>query len=291
MQLAFDSFGSSTNPALLLLTGLGAARRQWRDSFCSDLTEAGYFVVRADNRDAGESPSCDHLGSVSLRDVLRTLESGPPLQLPYTLADMADDTVRLLDRLGLESAHVCGASMGGTIALIAALEHGDRVQSITTVSCGAGPEAHKSTRRMALANALAKPAASESAWVERAVHVWRSIGTPGDPEDESYVRELARQEATRGPNRDGYTRQLAALLALQGSTRPLEALQVPVRIVVGDSDVIVTQGAAEHLADRLPRSELVTISGMGHDLPRRHLPTIARLVLEHVEHITTSPGT
>ena len=283
MNLAHDTFGSSADPALLLLTGLGASRRQWRESFCAELATAGVFVVRIDNRDAGESPSCDHLGRADLASILRALENGSPPRIPYTLADMANDAVALVDSLELSSFHLCGASMGGTIALMMALEQPDRVRSVTTVSCGAGPEARRSTRRMALANTLAKPAQGEPAWIERAVHVWRSIGTPGDAADEDHVRELARIEAARGPNPDGYSRQLAALLNVQASSGPLEEIDVPVQLIVGDRDIIVSRGAAEHLADRLPNSTLVQIEEMGHDLPRRHLPKIATLVLAHLK--------
>ena len=135
---------------------------------------------------------------------------------------------------------------------------------------------------MALANTLAKPARGEQAWVERAVRVWRSIGTPGDPADEAFVRDLAKLEARRGAGQERYARQLAALLALQRSTHSLADVIAPVLIIRGDQDVIVSRAAAEHLVETLPESRLVELSGMGHDLPRRYLPQIAGLVSGHM---------
>ena len=115
MQLTFDTFGSRSDPALLLLSGLGAARDQWRESFCGELARAGIFVVRVDNRDAGDSPSAGHLGTVSIGSVLSDLDSDRTPEVPYRVVDMAGDVERLLDHLDLDSAHLCGASMGARL--------------------------------------------------------------------------------------------------------------------------------------------------------------------------------
>jgi pimeloyl-ACP methyl ester carboxylesterase len=270
IELAYETFGERANPPLLLVMGLATQMIGWPDEFCRGLADRGLFVVRFDNRDIGLSTHLDDRGAP---DILRLL-GGDRSRVPYALADLADDTAGLLDALGLDSAHVVGASMGGMIAQLVALRHPARVRSLTSIMSTTGDPAVGTPAEAAMGVLLAPPATDRASAIERAVDAYRVIGSPGFEFDEQALRERAGLSYDRRYNPAGVARQLAAILTTPDRTADLGAVAVPTLVVHGAQDPLVDVSGGRATADAIPGAELVVVAGMGHDLPRDAWPRI-----------------
>ncbi len=271
IQLAYESFGSSDATPMLLVMGLGTQMIAWPDELCGDLADRGYHVVRYDNRDCGLSTHLRHVRAPSLRDVV--LRRAQP---PYTLTDMADDAVALMDGLGWADAHVVGASMGGFIAQTVALNHRRRVRSLTLMMTSTGSRRvgnpnlrlySRLTRRRAIAD--------RDAAVSLAVETYRIIGSGGYAFDEEYLADLAGRSYDRAHDPGGYLRQLSAVVAQPDRTTGLRRLDVPALVMHGLDDPLVSPSGGLALARSLRGSRFVGYPGMGHDLPRQLWPDFA----------------
>lgn len=271
IQLAYESFGSSDATPMLLVMGLGTQMIAWPDELCGDLADRGYHVVRYDNRDCGLSTHLRHVRAPSLRDVV--LRRAQP---PYTLTDMADDAVALMDGLGWADAHVVGASMGGFIAQTIALNHRRRVRSLTLMMTSTGSRRvgnpnlrlySRLTRRRAIAD--------RDAAVSLAVETYRIIGSGGYAFDEEYLADLAGRSYDRAHDPGGYLRQLSAVAAQPDRTTGLRRLDVPALVMHGLDDPLVSPSGGLALARSLRGSRFVGYPGMGHDLPRQLWPDFA----------------
>ncbi len=271
IQLAYESFGSSDATPMLLVMGLGTQMIAWPDELCGDLADRGYHVVRYDNRDCGLSTHLRHVRAPSLRDVV--LRRAQP---PYTLTDMADDAVALMDGLGWADAHVVGASMGGFIAQTIALNHRRRVRSLTLMMTSTGSRRvgnpnlrlySRLTRRRAIAD--------RDAAVSLAVETYRIIGSGGYAFDEEYLADLAGRSYDRAHDPGGYLRQLSAIMAQPDRTTGLRRLDVPALVMHGLDDPLVSPSGGLALARSLRGSRFVGYPGMGHDLPRQLWPDFA----------------
>ena len=271
IQLAYESFGSSDATPMLLVMGLGTQMIAWPDELCGDLADRGYHVVRYDNRDCGLSTHLRHVRAPSLRDVVLRR-----VQPPYTLTDMADDAVALMDGLGWADAHVVGASMGGFIAQTIALNHRRRVRSLTLMMTSTGSRRvgnpnlrlySRLTRRRAIAD--------RDAAVSLAVETYRIIGSGGYAFDEEYLADLAGRSYDRAHDPGGYLRQLSAIMAQPDRTTGLRRLDVPALVMHGLDDPLVSPSGGLALARSLRGSRFVGYPGMGHDLPRQLWPDFA----------------
>ncbi len=271
IQLAYESFGSSDATPMLMVMGLGTQMIAWPDELCGDLADRGYHVVRYDNRDCGLSTHLRHVRAPSLRDVV--LRRAQP---PYTLTDMADDAVALMDGLGWADAHVVGASMGGFIAQTVALNHRRRVRSLTLMMTSTGSRRvgnpnlrlySRLTRRRAIAD--------RDAAVSLAVETYRIIGSGGYAFDEEYLADLAGRSYDRAHDPGGYLRQLSAVVAQPDRTTGLRRLDVPALVMHGLDDPLVSPSGGLALARSLRGSRFVGYPGMGHDLPRQLWPDFA----------------
>src|SRR5215472_8470002 len=239
MQIEYETFGDPADPTLLLVMGLGGQMILWHEEFCEALAARGHHVVRFDNRDVGLSTKLDHAGLPDVMGALSAVAQGRPIDAPYRLRDMADDAAGLLDALDLESAHVVGASMGGMIAQTLAIEHPDRVLTLTSIMSTTGEPGLPQARPEAM-GALLTPAPTErAAAIEHGLRLWRTIGSPGFPFDEGEVRERAALAFDRGQSPAGVARQLVAILASGSRRAALASVRAPTLGIHGAADPLI----------------------------------------------------
>jgi pimeloyl-ACP methyl ester carboxylesterase len=270
LEIAYETFGEPDDTPVLLVMGLATQMVGWPDDFCRGLAERGLFVVRFDNRDTGLSTHLDDAGAPDIMTVL----GGDHSSVPYGLADLADDTVGLLDALGLGSAHVVGASMGGMIAQLVALRHPARVRSLTSIMSTTGDPAVGAPAEAAMAVLLAPPASDREGAVQRAVDTYRVIGSPGFEFDETGLRQRAGLSFDRAYDPAGVARQLAAILTTADRTPDLARITAPTLVIHGAHDALMNVSGGRATAAAIPDAELLVVDGMGHDLPREVWPEL-----------------
>jgi pimeloyl-ACP methyl ester carboxylesterase len=270
LEIAYETFGEPDDTPVLLVMGLATQMVGWPDDFCRGLAERGLFVVRFDNRDIGLSTHLDDAGAPDIMTVL----GGDHSSVPYGLADLADDTVGLLDALGLGSAHVVGASMGGMIAQLVALRHPARVRSLTSIMSTTGDPAVGAPAEAAMAVLLAPPASDREGAVQRAVDTYRVIGSLGFEFDETGLRERAGLSFDRAYDPAGVARQLAAILTTADRTPDLARITAPTLVIHGAHDALMNVSGGRATAAAIPDAELLVVDGMGHDLPREVWPEL-----------------
>ena len=256
--------GDSSGRPLLLIIGLADQLIHWDDALCADLAGRGLYVIRFDNRDSGLSTKCDG--------------SAPA----YSLDDMADDAIGLLDALGIAGAHLCGASMGGMIAQIAAIRYPSRVKSLTSIYSTTG---NRSLPRPDpdVMDLLLTPAPRErEGYVEYMVLFLRMTAGSGFAFDEAYAREISRRAYDRSFCPEGTARQLRAIAAQPDRRQALARLTLPTLVVQGTDDPLVSVEAGREMAETIPGAHLMLIPGMGHDLARGGAwPAIVEAVAAH----------
>ena len=285
IEIAYETFGEDRSRPLLLVMGLGTQMLAWHEDFCRALVDRGFFVVRFDNRDVGLST---HLRDAPPPNVMAAL-GGDTSSASYTLDDMADDAVGLLDALGLSSAHVVGASLGGMIAQTIAARHPDRVRSLTSIMSTPSPAIGSPTQQ-ALGVLLAPPATSRDEAVQRSVTAYRVIGSPDYPLDEEWLRGVSGESYDRGYDPLGVARQLLAIHASGDRTPALRGLDVPTLVVHGDADPLVQVEGGRATAEAVPDAELLVLPGMGHNLPRELWPTITGAIDALAQRAEAEPG-
>jgi pimeloyl-ACP methyl ester carboxylesterase len=264
IEICFETFGSREDPAMLLVMGLGTQMVAWPEGFCRQLAGRGFFVIRYDNRDVGRSTHMRGLRPPTIRQLLLRDKSAAR----YSLADMAADGIGLLDQLGIEQAHVAGASMGGMIAQTMAARHPDRVLSLASIMSNTG-HIWKGTPGLRIYPVfLRRPAPNREGAVESFVSVFKLIGSPGFPFDEAETRKAAELSYDRGYNPAGSGRQLAAIIAAGDRTAELRGIRAPTVVIHGTKDRMVRPSGGRATAAAIPGARLVEIDGMGHDLPR-----------------------
>lgn len=266
IRLAYESLGPDEAPAVLLVMGLGAQLVRWNIELCHRLVAMGHRVIRFDNRDCGRST---HLDGAFVPAIFTALNSGAPLTVPYTLEELADDAVALLDALGVDAAHVAGASLGGAVAQVVAARYPERTLSLTSIMSTSGNPALPPPTPAA-AQALFAPLPRQlnrDSIVADAIQRYRIIGSPAYPTDEERLRWMFGLEYDRGFNPGGVVRQLGALIA-SGDRRPLlRKIAVPTVVLHGRDDPLIRVQCAEDVADNIPGAVLQVIDGMGHDFP------------------------
>jgi pimeloyl-ACP methyl ester carboxylesterase len=274
IDVAYNTLGKATDPPVVLISGLGAQLIAWDDAFCQELVDRGLFVIRFDNRDTGLS---SHVADRPTSD-LSAATAGAAPAASYALAQMAADTAGLIDNLGLGSAHVVGISLGGMIAQILAIEHPERVRSLTSIMSTTGNDQVGQPTDAALALFLLPPVSTREGAMDRAVLFNRTVGSPAYPTDETEPRDRAARAFDRAFNPQGVARQLAAAMTTPDRTEDLRRLDLPTLVIHGADDPVIALSGGQATAEAIPGAELVVIDGMGHDLPRPLWPTVAERI-------------
>jgi pimeloyl-ACP methyl ester carboxylesterase len=275
IEIAYETIGDPSNPPLLLVMGLGTQLIHWDLELCELFAARGFHVIRFDNRDAGRSTRID----APVPNVLRAM-AGFKIEAPYLLSDMADDAFGLLDHLGIEAAHVAGASMGGMIAQTMAIRRPERVLSLTSIMSTTGERRAGRPKLRVWSILLRGAPRDEDAAVEYFVRVFRMIGSKGFPVHEDRIRRLAAEAYERGHTPAGSARQLAAIVASGDRTEELRKLRVPTTVFHGRDDPLVPFRGGRATAAAIPDARLIAIPGMGHDLPREVWPQLVDAVAE-----------
>lgn len=280
VELAYDAFGTRGRP-LILIMGIGAQRIFWDTELCEMFVDAGFHVVRFDHRDIGQSTKLDTHVPPPMPTLLRGLAK-LDVSAPYTLSDMAHDVIGLMNALGIDRAHAAGMSMGGMIGQHLALEHGERLRSLTAVMTTPGGRRYLPEPRAL--RALFQPAPQTRE--EAGLHVeklFTTIGSKAWAPDRARLRAIGEEAHARGHHPRGFLRHFAAVMA-SGDRRPrLSSVRVPTLVIHGSCDPMFPLRAGRKLAELIPHATWLPIQGMGHDLPAPLWPTMVAAIARHAE--------
>jgi pimeloyl-ACP methyl ester carboxylesterase len=276
VTLCYETFGDSDDPPVLLVMGLATQMIAWHEDFCAELADRGLYVIRFDNRDIGRSTHFDFRPPSPTRMVRRRF--GPE---QYTLSDMAQDAVGLLDALGISPAHVVGASMGGMIGQVMAAEHPEAVRSLTSIMSTTGSRWHGQPALSVYRYLLRPPPRDRDGYIQRSAEVFGLVGSTGFDRDDQYIRERAARSYDRGFDVRAGGRQLGAILASGDRTKSLARITSPTLVIHGTVDKMIRPSGGRATAKAIPGARLLTIEGMGHDLPRGAWPQLIDAIAEH----------
>jgi pimeloyl-ACP methyl ester carboxylesterase len=281
IELCYDAFGDPRAPPLLLIMGLAAQMIAWDDEFCDRLAARGYRVVRFDNRDIGLSTRLDGAGVPDVPAAFAAAMQGQPIVAPYLLRDMADDAVGLMDALGIEAAHVVGASMGGAIGQTLAIHHPTRLRTLTSIMATSGARGLPPPTPEALAILFKPTPTDQQGYFESYVRTWNVLRAGHFPLDEALDLTRAGQNYARGLNPAGVARQLVAILASGSRKEALANVRLPTLVIHGDADPLVPLACGVDTADSVPGAKLLIVKGMGHALPISMWPQIIDAIAAH----------
>jgi pimeloyl-ACP methyl ester carboxylesterase len=275
IDIEYDEFGDPKDTPLLLVTGLGAQMISWDDAFCELLAARGFRVIRFDNRDSGLSTRMEAAGPPDMASAL----NGDP-HPAYMLDDMAADAAGLLDALGIEAAHIVGASMGGFISQLIAINHPARALSLTSIMSGPSRLEGVPPTPEGTALLFAKPPSTREESVEMAIAGRRLLVGSGDPFDEAFERAKATRAVQRAYYPVGTGRQLLAILAAQPRLGRLQRVRVPTLVIHGQDDILVPIENGRMVAAAVPGARMLELEGMGHDIPKRVWPQVIDAIVE-----------
>ncbi len=274
-----ETYGNKADPAILLVMGLGAQLTLWPIELVDALVARGFFVIRYDNRDVGLSQKFDDAGVPDMMAIMGALMGGQTPNIAYSLDDMAADGVGVLDALGVDKTHIVGASMGGMIAQLIAIHHPERVRTLTSIMSTTGNRDLPPAKPEAMAVLTSRPTSADAdTLVAFGVNAARIIGSPGYPAQEERLRSRVRADLERSFSPFGTMRQMAAVVANGDRRARLAAVTAPTLVVHGEADPLVPLEGGQDTAAAIKGAELLTIPGMGHDLPLELVETIASAV-------------
>lgn len=265
IDLCYQTFGDPGDPPILLVMGLGGPMGWWSPAFCSALAARGFFVIRYDNRDTGRSTKIS--GHRVTKGSLVKAFLGRPVPAPYSLRDMADDALGLIDHLGLKAVHLVGVSMGGMIVQTFALAHPDRALSMTSIMSTTGRRTVGWQHPRLIPKLLAPVGPTRDDYIERSIKGSRMIESPDYPLDLDAALARAGETYDRGWTPSGVVRQMLAILTQPDRTADLGALDLPVTVIHGLADPLVHRSGGRATANAIPGAQLLEIEGMAHDLP------------------------
>lgn len=279
LELEYEAFGDESAPPLVLVMGFSEQLTAWDERFCGQLASRGFRVVRFDNRDVGLSTRLDAAPLPNIAAIL----GGDKSSIAYSIEDMADDTVGLIDALGLASAHVAGLSMGGMIAQSLAIRHPARVRSLASIMSTTGDRAVGQASSEALALVGRRGPVERSAAIEHGLLVWRTLRSPKYFFDEAEVRARVARAYDRSFYPDGSARQAAAIVSQRDRTAGLGGVKVPAVVIHGADDPLINISGGEATARAIPGARLVVVPGMGHDLPEGVWPIVIDALTENAK--------
>ncbi len=283
LTIEYDTFGDRGADPVLLIMGLGMQMTAWRPEFCESLVARGHYVVRFDNRDIGLSSKLDGAKAPGKLRYLMHRVFRTDLRAPYSLEDMATDSVGVLDALDIDAAHVVGASMGGMIAQLLTVEYPNRVQSLTSLMSTSGrpglPRAKPALVRHMFTN---RPRSGDpAATLEHTVATLKMLGSPAYPRSDAEWRELISASIQRSFYPQGFVRQLAAIVADGSRVERLKRIETPTLVIHGREDPLVPVEGGIDTARHIRASRLEIIEGMGHDIPPPLVGHISGLIADH----------
>jgi len=263
IQIEHETFGDPAAKPLLLIMGLGAQMTRWPVAFCEGLAARDHYVIRFDNRDIGLSTHLEDAGLPDIAALGAAVAQGKPAEAPYSLDDMANDAVGVLDALQINSAHICGASLGGMIAQTLTINHPTRVRSLISVMSSSGNRDLPPPAPEAIAALMSPAAQDREGTIQRALDTAKVIGSPAYPTPEAELRERAGADFDRSFYPIGTARQLAAITVQKDRRPELAKITVPSLIIHGKADALVplTSGLDTH--ESIPNSQLMAVEGMG----------------------------
>ena len=278
LNIHYEQWGSRANPPLLLIHGLSCQIIHWPQAFIDALTDAGSRVIALDNRDIGLSDRVE----APAPDLLEILDDAAAHPCPYTLSDMAGDVVGLLNHLGQAGAHIVGLSMGGMIAQTLAIEHPERCFSLTSIMSSSGnPDLPVGDDEVRMGFVAPLPPERDAA-VAQYQRAWQAAGGPHFDSMDVGLARVSGQAIERGFPRDGFIRQLLAILHQEDRRAALATLEVPGLVIHGNADPLVPLAAGEDTANAMTQGKLAVLDKLGHDLPDPMLPEIAGHIVEHI---------
>jgi pimeloyl-ACP methyl ester carboxylesterase len=278
ITLCYETFGERSNPTALLIMGLGTQMIAWQEDFCRELAGRGLYVVRFDNRDIGRSTHVTGRPPTAAQLLRRSRRAAR-----YTLGDMAEDTAGLLSELDLAPAHVIGASMGGMIAQTLAARHPRAVRSLVSIMSNTGSMRSGQPSLRVYPIFLRHPPRGREELIAHMERLFTVIGSPGLPRDAEDLHAIATASYDRDHDHEGPGRQLAAIIASGDRTAELRCITAPTLVVHGTADPLVAPSGGRATARAIPGAELMTIEGMGHDLPRAMWPQLIDAIAAHAQ--------
>ena len=280
IQIEYETFGDSNSPPLLLIRGLGTQMTDWEEDFCNQFVEKGFFVIRFDNRDVGLSQKFEECGVPDIMAALTALMQGQQVQTPYSLEDMADDAVGLLDALGIKKAHILGISMGSAITQIIGYRHPSRVLSLIPIMGTTGNPELPQAKPEAMELLLTPAPEEREAYIEH-YKITQKVIWGNLPYDEEDINKRAAISYDRSNYPQGVARQLVATIA-NGNRKPrLASITAPALVIHGAQDPLIPMEGGKDTAKAIPGADLLIIEGMGHCLPRAAWPQIVEAIAAH----------
>ncbi len=285
LTIEYEEYGKKEDPAMILIMGLGNQLTAWPEDFVSGLAEQGFRVIIFDNRDVGLSGKLAAEKAPNILTLMLLSRLGIRLPVPYTLEEMALDTVGLMDALGIGTAHIAGVSMGGMIAQILAARHRDRVQTLTGIITSSGNPRLPGPKKEVARKMLKKPQnRDQEAWFNYYVEIFTMIGSPGaDPEE---LRKKVQSRIDRCLYPEGTTRQLAAIIHSGSRVKLLKEITAPTLVISGSVDPLVPYQCGQDIAANVKGGRFELIEGLGHDLPDHLIPQIVDLIAAHAKQAT-----
>ena len=284
IDLYYEDCGDPAAPAVLLIMGLGTQMIAWPPSLIDALTAAGFRVIAYDNRDIGLSTHLHGAPAVNPLIAIAATRFGLPFPLAYSLADMAADGVALLDALGIDAAHIVGASMGGMIAQNVAIRFPNRVLSLTSIMSSSGaaglPGPSRAQRDRLTMRRPANPTREEA--VAIGVEALKSISYSDPARDPDAFPTMAGRAFDRGTNPAGFRRQLLAIIADRERARRLAEVRAPTLVIHGRADPLVPLACGVDVAQRVPGAKMEVIDAMAHDLPPSQIAQVTALIVDHM---------
>ena len=289
ISITFEDKGPRDAPVILLVMGLGGQLTLWPDEFVGALNAHGFRTIRYDNRDVGLSTRFDGAGVPNLKWMFVKMMLRLPVRPAYRLADMAADGVALLDHLGIDHAHVVGVSMGGMISQHIAARYPERVISLTSIMSSSGNPKLPRADKEAMAVLANRPMSGDPEdMIAYSVRAARVIGSPAYPSEEERLQRRVRSDFDRGWYPQGVARQMAAIVADGDRRALLKTITAPTLVVHGEADPLVPLAAGKDTAANIPGARLMTIPGMGHDLPLALVDTLADAVAAHARDLAVA---
>ena len=271
-------------PVVLLIMGLGMQLTAWPTLWVQELVDAGYRVIRFDNRDAGLSAHFDMLGEPSLLWAGLKFKMGMAQHPPYTLADMAADALGVLDAMDVRRAHVVGVSLGGMVAQRVAIAAPERTLSLTSIMSTSGAKGLPEPQPPVLRAMWSRPRdSSTEALVDYGVHLFKTIGSPAYPTPEPELQAMVERNMQRSYRPQGTLRQALAVLADTGRAQLLMRIRAPTLVLHGKADPLIPYACGEDTAQRISGAKLVGIEGMGHDLPPEPVAHMLAALIPHLK--------